>query len=411
MTATQSTAPTLDPTDKVQLLDKLIANNQGTERASPRQIDFLRALAQQRAIFGPRYTPKETTALLEERFKCLPRNVASFLIDYAKTAPFYPDDQVPAPAWLIAALREKAETRAIFGIWVSREETLARIDALAASEPTRAAVMELIQRARDAKPYPTEKSPLPLSVVDGIDGVRVSEGHYAVMVDGELRFYRIYTSPSGEYTGQAVIRRYSSDGLLPLYPAEARTVLTLIQADEATAAYRFADAFTRCFVCGKLLTDAVSRLLSVGPDCRGFTADSGLRAAARAVDQDPKRREVYRALRQWALSQGYRDPRDRSERETMQNTITASRLAAAWSGLPGILNHDPSEVVVMVERALTGKLDDKLRDALLAAREDTLLVLISSGVLSGPVLSMLANHPSTTIQAKATDYFMAALAA
>ncbi|MGK5529346.1 DUF6011 domain-containing protein [Streptomyces sp. URMC 129] len=41
-----------------------------------------------------------------------------------------------------------------------------------------------------------------------------------------------------------------------------------LAADPAGAQKRFADLAVRCFVCGRVLNDATSKLLGVGPDCR-----------------------------------------------------------------------------------------------------------------------------------------------
>lgn len=45
-------------------------------------------------------------------------------------------------------------------------------------------------------------------------------------------------------------------------------VLAAIGDDPATAAARFAELTTRCLCCGRKLTDAKSKLLGIGPDCR-----------------------------------------------------------------------------------------------------------------------------------------------
>jgi hypothetical protein len=382
-----------------------------TGPASPRQIAYVRDLAARYALFGLETSPQDTIAEVEQRIAAgLTGQGASELITAAGQADTHPRDKVPAREHTLSMLRYMARERAVFGVVIPREETIARMDALIEGGLTQEAADVLHRQAHRSGPYPTEKSPLPLDQVEGIDGLSVSEGHYAVLIEGVLRFYRVYTAPSGPYRGQVVMRRFASSNLLALYPGEAKTALALINADERAASYRFADEFRLCFVCARQLTDAVSRLMSVGPTCRGFHEHSGLRQAATEVDNDPTRRHVYRALRTWAVAQGFTDPRSKEQRKEMAGQMTASRLASAWSGLPGLLNlGTPEEVVGLVVAALDGNMAASVHDALLAAPADTLMILLDSGIMTQATMKALTRHPDAKVRTAAAEFFMSLL--
>lgn len=382
-----------------------------TAPASPRQLDYLRGLAARNAMFGQDLPREQTIAEAERRIKeGLTGQEASDLIAQASRHGTYPREQIPASDWQISRARALAASHALFGLNYNVEETIARVeDAINGPSFSSADAYDLLALARRAAPHPTAQTPLRLSDIDDIDNLDISEGHYATFdADDVLRFYRIYTPATGALKGVGVIRRIAGDNLMALYPHEAKTVLAAINADPDGCAYRFSDTFTRCFICGKNLTDAVSRVLSVGPTCRGFANHTGLRHAAAEVDHDPKRRLVFRALREWALDKGFVDPRAKEDRASI--SMSASRLASAWSGVPGILSLDPETAVAAVAAAHTdASLDPMIENALRETPTDTLLILIESGILTAPVMQALVTHPSTKVKQAANAYFMAAL--
>lgn len=382
-----------------------------TAPASTRQLDFVRDLAARNAMFGQDLPREQAIAEANRRIKDgLTGQQASDLIEQARRHGMYPREQMPASDWEINRSRNLAATHALFGLNYNVEETIARVEeAINGTFFSSADAFELAQLSRRAAPHPTAQTPLRLADIDGIDGLNVSEGHYATFdTDDVLRFYRIYTPATGALRGVGVIRRIAGDNLMALYPDEAKAVLAAINEDPDAAAYRFSDTFTRCWVCGKNLTDAVSRVLSVGPTCRGFANHTGLRQAAAEVDHDPKRRLVFRALREWALGKGFVDPRAREDRASI--TMSASRLASAWSGVPGILALDPQVAVEKVAAVHSNAtLDPTIDTALRQTPADTLLILIESGILTAPVMQALVTHPSTKVKQAASAYFMAAL--
>lgn len=383
------------------------------KRITSTQASYLRDLAKTHTVWPNLASRDETLDTMEALLGLHPsitQDAASTLISMALASPRHPADQIPASDHEIRRVREAAAEYALFGLALDAAQTIARVEeAIHAPLFSSAQARELIRLGYRAAPHPTAQTPLRLCDIDGIEGLNVSEGHYAVF-DGEdvLRFYRIYTPTSGANKGVGVIRRFAGDNLLGLYPAEAKVVLEAIDAAPDAAAYRFSDTFTRCWVCGKNLTDAVSRLLSVGPTCRGFANHSGLRRAAGEVDHDPARRNVFRALREWALDHGFTDPRTREDR--VNTTMSASRVASAWSGIPGVLGLSAEDAVAEVTAAHSAQpLGDDIRTGLLAAPKDTLLILIESGVLSTTVMQVLVEHPNVSVKSAANEFFLAQL--
>lgn len=94
----------------------------------------------------------------------------------------------------------------------------------------------------------------------------VAAGCYAVEIDGVLRFYRVTKSDDGSRT---FAKRYVSDSLVRIHAGEQVRALRLIEADVQTAQMTYARETTRCFTCGRRLTDPESMERGQGPDCAG----------------------------------------------------------------------------------------------------------------------------------------------
>ena len=93
-------------------------------------------------------------------------------------------------------------------------------------------------------------------------------GYYAVYFEDRLRFYRVKEG-KGYKAGRFFLDRFKSDELMTIRYNERVAVLDAINADPATAQMRFAKELTRCFCCGRMLTDELSRARGIGPDCFG----------------------------------------------------------------------------------------------------------------------------------------------
>lgn len=103
--------------------------------------------------------------------------------------------------------------------------------------------------------------------------VTLADGCYAVERAGTLYFYRVVTKSEGRWAGRQFVNRFRSDDLLPVTRREQDEVRALIAADVEAARMRFAQELTRCYVCGKMLTDDLSRTLGIGPVCRAGGRD------------------------------------------------------------------------------------------------------------------------------------------
>ena len=384
--------------------------------ASAAQQKYLRRIAREFQLFDG-LTCLETITHMESLITAgLTSDEASHLIDTRYRHPTFPDTDVPCTDRERGQVFEWAGDKALFGLALTPEDAQQRVlNLFATSEPffTKAQYRELWRAYITARPYPTPQTPLRLTDIDGIDGVNISEGFFAVFdTNDDLRFYRIYTPTTGTNRGHGVIRRISGDFLTGLYPTEARQALEAIDNEPDQAAYRYADCFTQCYVCGRNLTDPVSRLISVGPQCRGFADHGGLKDIARDVDHNPERRAVYRALHTWARKQGFVDPNRKEDRKF--DAMTATRVASAWSGIPNMLHLDINQAIDIVSAATSGNLDEEtrtfVRTNLHATKPDTLNILIKSGILSIPVMEILLDHPNATTKAAVNEFFINQLA-
>ena len=170
----------------------------------------------------------------------------------------------------------RAET--FFGTFPNRGEASAKIDTLIAeSRKARAARdaakrAELIERHMPIAATPVAPAPAPYVAPARAERPQLvfpEAGYYAVHYQGVLRFYRVKVATKGYYAGRSFLDRFKSDELRQISYAEKVAALDAINADPAEAGMRFAVELTRCMCCGRMLTDEVSRLRGVGPDCFG----------------------------------------------------------------------------------------------------------------------------------------------
>jgi hypothetical protein len=94
--------------------------------------------------------------------------------------------------------------------------------------------------------------------------------------DRRYRYGKIITGAEWIPAGTIQVRSWTSDqkelvGMQrPGQGYDGQYVEGLIQIMEAPAAYAllFANVFKRCYICGKGLTDSISKMLKIGPDCQ-----------------------------------------------------------------------------------------------------------------------------------------------
>lgn len=105
---------------------------------------------------------------------------------------------------------------------------------------------------------------LPWEKGDTLSKIGVGDGRYAVpKEDGTLMFYSVKEGRSMTF-----VDVWASDARWPIKnAAEKKRILEAIKADP-DAGPRFGREIGRCYVCGRTLTDEVSRSLGIGPICR-----------------------------------------------------------------------------------------------------------------------------------------------
>jgi len=92
-------------------------------------------------------------------------------------------------------------------------------------------------------------------------------GHYAVEYGDVLRFY-VVKPGKGRWEGRTFLNRFRSDYMDRVGRDETAAVYAAINSDVEAARKRFSDETVCCYACGRRLTDAESRALGIGPECR-----------------------------------------------------------------------------------------------------------------------------------------------
>lgn len=92
-------------------------------------------------------------------------------------------------------------------------------------------------------------------------------GYYCADYQGVLRFYRV-AAGKGRHEGRVFLNRYRSDFQDRVGVEERKAALAQIALDPQAARELFARETTHCYACGRRLTDAESRRLGIGPECR-----------------------------------------------------------------------------------------------------------------------------------------------
>lgn len=101
----------------------------------------------------------------------------------------------------------------------------------------------------------------------------VPAGRYAVDgEDGTLKFYRVRKVEKGKWAGWTFVDVQASSDFYPIRGLKAvRPILTKIAEDPREAAVRYGQELGRCCICGRTLTNDVSRHYGIGPVCAGRT--------------------------------------------------------------------------------------------------------------------------------------------
>jgi hypothetical protein len=97
---------------------------------------------------------------------------------------------------------------------------------------------------------------------------KVPNGHYALMIDGVYRFFKVNTPTSGRFDGFVFVDAQASDDYFPIKNrAKKHEILTAIAADVRGALSAYGHELGKCGVCNRTLTDPVSIEQGIGPVC------------------------------------------------------------------------------------------------------------------------------------------------
>ena len=114
---------------------------------------------------------------------------------------------------------------------------------------------------------------LPKVVNSGVGAkhFEVPAGRYAVTGErGQTVFVKVDVPADGPFKGKAFVRVQAGDELLRVNPVTRDALLAKIESDGVeVASRRYGRELGSCGVCGRTLTDEVSRAEGIGPICRG----------------------------------------------------------------------------------------------------------------------------------------------
>ena len=96
----------------------------------------------------------------------------------------------------------------------------------------------------------------------------VPVGHYALELDGEIRFYLVTLEDTGRWAGRQFVRRVVGPDEFRMTGADSAQALNAIRADPWGAATLYGQEIGRCGQCGRRLTKKESREAGIGPICR-----------------------------------------------------------------------------------------------------------------------------------------------
>lgn len=101
----------------------------------------------------------------------------------------------------------------------------------------------------------------------------VPEGRYAIDIDDTVKFYRLDRPTTGRWAGFVFLKVQASDDFHPIKNTETKkkVLQAIMDAGPAEAARRYGIELGHCGVCGRTLTDEVSRAYGIGPICRERT--------------------------------------------------------------------------------------------------------------------------------------------
>ena len=99
----------------------------------------------------------------------------------------------------------------------------------------------------------------------------VPDGRYALSWKmGPVFFFKVNTPTEGKWAGFTFIDLQASDEFYPIKDKDRkREILEAIAEDPQKAAERYGQEIGACGICGRTLTNEVSRKRGIGPICAG----------------------------------------------------------------------------------------------------------------------------------------------
>lgn len=125
------------------------------------------------------------------------------------------------------------------------------------------AVIDYLTTLPKREPTRTERP-----VHEGTKTGPVPAGRYAIVLYGETKFYKVDCPTEGKWAGYTFVKVLASDTEHPIRNSGLKSViLAQIAEDPAAASARYGHEIGECGVCGRTLTDEVSRARGIGPIC------------------------------------------------------------------------------------------------------------------------------------------------
>ena len=101
------------------------------------------------------------------------------------------------------------------------------------------------------------------------DALVVANGRYAITVGDKLRFFHINAPTKGKWVGFTFVKEFFGGGQeINIRNRETRNQILGAIANDSKALARYGQELGFCGICGRELTDEVSRAIGIGPVCR-----------------------------------------------------------------------------------------------------------------------------------------------
>lgn len=95
----------------------------------------------------------------------------------------------------------------------------------------------------------------------------VPSGHYALLVEGVVKFYKVNTPTEGKWAGYTFVDAQASDDFYKVGREASARILAEIAADPQAAMTLYGRSVGKCGHCHRTLTDETSRANGIGPIC------------------------------------------------------------------------------------------------------------------------------------------------